>query len=29
MFWVGLAIGVVVGGNFGVVLMALFKQNKD
>lgn len=29
MFWIGLTIGVVVGGNFGVILMALFKQNKD
>ncbi len=28
MFWIGLAIGVVLGGNFGVFLMALFKINK-
>jgi len=29
MFWVGLSIGFVVGGNFGVILMALFKAYKN
>lgn len=28
MFWLGVAIGFFVGGNFGVILMALFKINK-
>ena len=28
MFWLGLAIGTIVGGNFGVLLMAIFKINK-
>ncbi len=29
MFWLGLGIGFVVGGNLGVILMALFKINKN
>lgn len=29
MFWLGLGVGVVIGGNLGVVLMALFKINKN
>ena len=29
MFWIGLIIGIVVGGNLGVVLMACFKINKN
>ena len=29
MFWLGMGIGFVVGGNFGVLLMALFKSNKN
>jgi len=29
MFWLGLGVGVVIGGNLGVVLMALFKNNKN
>jgi hypothetical protein len=29
MFWIGLAVGVVLGGNAGVLLMALFKINKN
>ncbi len=29
MFWVGLTVGLLLGGNIGVVLMALFKINKD
>jgi len=28
MFWIGLAVGFFVGGNFGVFLMALFKMKK-
>ena len=28
MFLIGLAIGLVMGGNLGVILMALFKINK-
>lgn len=29
MFWIGLGIGFIIGGNFGVVLMALFKAYKN
>ena len=29
MIWLGLAIGCVVGGTFGVFGMALFKHKKD
>ena len=30
MFWLGLGIGVIVGGNLGVVVMSLFKiRDKD
>ena len=29
MFWLGLGVGVVIGGNLGIVLMALFKINKN
>jgi hypothetical protein len=28
MFFVGLAVGLVVGGNLGVILIALFKINR-
>jgi len=28
MFWIGFAVGVIIGGNFGVIVMALFKINK-
>lgn len=28
MFWLGLGVGFFIGGNFGVILMALFKINK-
>ena len=28
MFVLGLAVGLVLGGNLGVILMALFKINK-
>lgn len=27
MFWLGLAIGALVGANFGALTMALFKNN--
>ncbi len=26
MFWLGMTIGIFIGGNFGVILMALFKN---
>jgi hypothetical protein len=29
MFWLGLGVGLLVGGNVGVVIMALFKANKN
>ena len=29
MFWTGFAIGVLVGGNIGVIVMALFKISKN
>ena len=29
MFWVGMAVGFMLGGNLGVILMALFKSSKD
>ena len=29
MFWLGLGIGVFIGGNFGLLIMALFKINKN
>lgn len=29
MFWAGLAVGMVVGGNIGVIIMALFKIGKN
>ena len=29
MFWLGLGIGVVLGANFGIFLMALFKIRKN
>lgn len=29
MFWAGLALGFVIGGNFGVMVMALFKIGKQ
>lgn len=29
MFGIGFALGVIVGGNLGVVLMALFKFHKS
>lgn len=29
MFFIGLGIGFLVGANFGVIIMALFKINKS
>ncbi len=29
MFWIGVLVGFLVGGNVGLVCMALFKINKD
>ncbi len=29
MFWVGLCVGIVLGGNLGVILMALFQMHKN
>ncbi len=29
MFWLGMTVGVLVGGNLGVLVMALFKINKN
>ncbi len=29
MFWLGLGVGFFVGGNLGVMLMAIFKMNKN
>ena len=29
MFWVGLSIGVLIGGNLGVIIMTLFRINKN
>lgn len=29
MFWIGLSIGVVVGGNLGIIIMALFQAHKN
>ena len=28
MFWLGLGIGLVIGGNIGVCIMAVFKSSK-
>lgn len=29
MFWLGFVIGLVVGGNVGVIVMACFKMSKN
>ena len=29
MFWLGMVVGIFLGGNLGVLLMALFKINKN
>lgn len=29
MFWVGMCVGTLLGGNLGVFIMAIFKSNKN
>ena len=29
MFWIGFLVGAFLGGNIGVIVMALFKANKN
>ncbi len=29
MFWIGLGVGVILGGNLGIVIMALFQSHKN
>ena len=29
MFWLGMVVGIFLGGNLGVLLIALFKINKN
>ena len=29
MFWIGFIVGMVVGGNLGVIIMACMKMNKN
>ena len=29
MFWLGLTVGIFVGGNLGVIVMALFQHHKN
>lgn len=29
MFFIGLGVGILAGGTFGVMLMAIFQLNKD
>jgi hypothetical protein len=29
MFWLGLGIGMVIGGNLGMIMMALFKVSRN
>lgn len=29
MFWIGLTVGIVLGGNLGVIIMALFIAGKN
>ncbi len=29
MFWLGMSVGLLVGGNLGVLMMALFKINRN
>ena len=28
MFWLGMSIGIILGGNLGVIVLTLFKINK-
>ena len=29
MFWLGMSVGVLIGGNLGVLVMAIFKINRN
>lgn len=29
MFWLGMSVGIVIGGNLGVLVMAIFKINRN
>lgn len=29
MFWLGMSVGLLVGGNLGALMMALFKINRN
>lgn len=29
MFWLGFGIGTVIGGNLGIIIMALFKVSRN
>lgn len=29
MFWLGMSVGLIVGGNLGVLMMAVFKNHKN
>ena len=29
MFWLGVSVGILIGGNLGVLVMAIFKINRN
>ena len=29
MFWLGMTVGILIGGNLGVLVMAIFKINRN
>ena len=29
MFWLGMGVGIIIGGNLGVLVMAIFKINRN
>ena len=29
MFWLGMVVGILIGGNLGVLVMAIFKINRN
>ena len=29
MFWLGMTVGILIGGNLGVLVMAVFKINRN
>lgn len=29
MFWMGMVVGILIGGNLGVLVMAIFKINRN